>query len=85
MTEVLGRELSPTPSVGQGGDQVPLAETAAALRWLRAGLSEETMRLELPPDIRSAISPIITALRWGALLYGMVYASTEANTGELDE
>lgn len=84
MTEVLGRELSPTPSVGQGGDQVPLAETAAALRWLRAGLSEETMRLELPPDIRSAISPIITALRWGALLYGMVYASTEANTGELD-
>ena len=82
MTEVLGREFNPNPSLGQPGGQVP-AETAAALRWLRAGLSEETMRLELPPDIRSTISPIITALRWGALLYGMVYASTEASAGEI--
>ena len=47
MTEVLGRELSPNPSLGQPDSQAPLAETAAALRWLRAGLSEETMRLEL--------------------------------------
>lgn len=82
MTEVLGRGLSPNPTTGQPGGQVP-AETAAALRWLRAGLSEETMRLELPPDIRSTISPIITALRWGALLYGMVSASTQANAGEI--
>ncbi len=82
MTEVLGREFAPNPSLGQPDGQVP-AETAAALRWLRAGLSEETMRLELPPDIRSTISPIITALRWGALLYGMVSASTEANAGEI--
>lgn len=82
MTEVLGRELTPNPSVGQPGNQLP-AETAAALRWLRAGLSEETMRLELPPDIRSTISPIITALRWGALLYGMVYAGTDANAGDI--
>ena len=82
MTEVLGRDFNPNPSLGQPGGQVP-AETAAALRWLRAGLSEETMRLELPPDIRSTISPIITALRWGALLYGMVRASTEANAGEV--
>ena len=41
------------------------------------------MRLELPPDIRSTISPVITALRWGALLYGMVFAATEANNGEV--
>jgi len=82
VTEVLGRDLVPNPSVGQPGGQVP-AETAAALRWLRAGLSEETMRLELPPDIRSTISPIITALRWGALLYGMVSVGTKASAGEL--
>lgn len=82
MTEVLGREFNPNPSLGQPDGHIP-AETAAALRWLRAGLSEETMRLELPPDIRSTISPIITALRWGALLYGMVYASTEASAGEI--
>ena len=82
MTEVLGRELTPTPSsVGPAG-QLP-SETAAALRWLRAGLSEETMRLELPPDIRSTISPIITALRWGAVLYGMVTASALASDGNL--
>lgn len=41
------------------------------------------MRLELPPDIRSTISPIITALRWGALLYGMLRASSEANAGQV--
>lgn len=83
MSEVLRPELTPGP-VGGPGEPVPLAETAAALRWLRAGLSEETMRLELPPDIRSSISPIITALRWGALLYGMVSASTQAaNDGNL--
>ena len=82
MTEVLGRELNPNPPLGQPGGQMP-AETAAALRWLRAGLSEETMRLELPPDIRSTISPVITALRWGALLYGMVSASAAASAGEI--
>lgn len=82
MTDVLGRELA-GGAVGQPGGQAPLAETAAALRWLRAGLSEETMRLELPPDIRSTISPIITALRWGALLYGMVKAADAANNGDL--
>jgi len=86
MSDVLGRDLTPVPAgpVGPTGEAVPLAETAAALRWLRAGLSEETMRLELPSDIRSTISPIITALRWGALLYGMVSASTAAaNDGDL--
>lgn len=83
MTDVLGHELSPNPSIGPAGGQQLPAETAAALRWLRAGLSEETMRLELPPDIRSAISPIISALRWGVLLYGMVFASTQANAGDL--
>jgi len=82
VTEVLGRDFTPNPAVSQPGGQMP-AETAAALRWLRAGLSEETMRLELPPDIRSTVSPVITALRWGALLYGMVSAGTEANAGEI--
>ena len=75
MSDLAARELTPLPPVGSTGE---LAEPSAALRWLRAGLSEETMRLELPPDVRSSISPIITALRWGALLYGMVAASTAA-------
>ena len=78
MSDVAARELTPLPPIGSAGESAQLAETTAALRWLRAGLSEETMRLELPPDVRSTISPIITALRWGALLYGMVSASTAA-------
>jgi len=82
MSDVLSGGLSPqTPVLGPAGE--PLADTAATLRWLRSGLSEETMRLELPPDIRSNISPIITALRWGALLYGMVQAASLADQGEL--
>ncbi len=76
MSDIAARELTPLPPLGSPGET--LAEPSAALRWLRAGLSEETMRLELPPDVRSSISPIITALRWGALLYGMVAASTAA-------
>lgn len=83
MSDVLSGGLSPqTPVLGPAGE--PLAETAATLRWLRSGLSEETMRLELPPDIRSNISPIITALRWGALLYGMVQAAALASEGNLN-
>ncbi len=83
MTEVLGRELAADPSLGNSGNQAPLTDTANALRWLRSGLSEETMRLELPPDIRSTVSPIIAALRWGALLFGMVTAATAASDGDL--
>ena len=84
MTDVIGQELVAPPATDQAGPSSQLAETAVALRWLRAGLSEETMRLELPPDIRATISPIVSALRWGALLYGMVYASTQANAGEIN-
>lgn len=60
-----------------------VSETMAALRWLRAGLSEETLHLELPPDVRSSVSPIVLALRWGTLLYGMVAASSKASTGDI--
>lgn len=79
MTDVIGQQLTPAP-LGQEAGPFSSPDDHPALRWLRSGLSEETMRLDLPPDIRSTISPIITALRWGALLFGMVQAGTQAAT-----
>jgi len=59
-------------------------EAQSALRWLREGAYDETIRLELPPAIRSTVSPLVTALRWGAVLYGMVFALDRAiNHGNL--
>lgn len=54
------------------------------LGWLRTSLNDETSRMNLPKDIRSSVSPIISALRWGALLYAMFHASTLANSGNVN-
>lgn len=80
--------MSPVPidaaSAFAGGPALGSAETAQALRWLKLGaFDESTLRLELPPAIRATVSPIVTALRWGAVLFGMVFAGTDANSGDL--
>lgn len=68
------------------GQVQPITATDArsALGWLRQGVHDETIRLELPPSVRSTLSPIITAVRWGALLLGMIFAVPLAvNEGSL--
>lgn len=59
-------------------------EQFQGLGWLRTSLNDETSRMNLPKDIRSSVSPIISALRWGALLYAMFHASTQANSGNVN-
>jgi len=61
------------------------ADSENSIIWLREpNHPEETSKLELPPAIRSAVSPLITALRWGAVLYGMVPAMLDAvDNGDL--
>jgi len=62
----------------QNVTEVPV-DTPAPVIWLREpNTTEETSRLELPPTIRSAVSPMITALRWGAVLFGMPTAMLDS-------
>ncbi len=68
---------------GSSSINTPLsfADAATALRTLRyGGVDEATTEFNLPPPVRATVSPIISALRWGAVLYGMVFATTEAVT-----
>lgn len=65
-----------------GGDQLGVDDTVAALRALRYGaLDEATRSIALPPTVRASVSPAISALRWGAVGYGLVLGAPEAFGG----
>lgn len=46
-----------------------------------ASSDEATLSIELPPSVRSSVSPTISALRWGAVGYGLVLSAPEAFEG----
>ena len=55
--------------------QLTLDEVSAAIQALPHGGSDDATReFRLPPQIRAAVSPILTALRWGAVMFGLVFA-----------
>lgn len=59
-----------------GADGVRVDETAAAMRAIRYGtLDESTRSIALPPSARASVSPMISALRWGAVGYGLVLSA----------
>jgi signal transduction histidine kinase len=52
------------------------------LRALRYGATDEATRsIALPPSVRASVSPTISALRWGAVGYGLVLSAPEAFEG----
>jgi len=72
------------PNTGTLASPIDASEAQSVLRWLREGAYDETIKLELPTSIRTTVSPLIGALRWGAVLYGMVFAIDKAiNSGNL--
>ena len=76
----------PGTSVGvsSAGEVLSIEEAAAALRVLRhGGVDEATTKFALPPSVRATVSPLIAALRWAAVMFGLVFASTEASDGDL--
>lgn len=77
-------DLTPAspPTAELGLSRVP---EDSSIIWLREpNHPDEVSKLELPPPIRAAVSPLITALRWGAVLYGMVPAMLDAvDNGDL--
>ncbi len=64
-------------------EDVPgVSEAVAAYRALPyGGMDDATRRIDLPPALRAAVSPAISALRWGALGYGLVFAAPAAFRG----
>jgi signal transduction histidine kinase len=64
--------------------QLTLDEVSAAIQALPHGGSDDATRdFRLPPQIRAAVSPILTALRWGAVMFGLVFAAPLASEGDL--
>lgn len=59
-------------------------EAIAALRTLRFGGGDaSTLTLEVSPSVRAATGPMINAARFGALLFGMVFAVPDAVDGSV--
>ncbi len=72
---------SRTPKRSGSGD-LRVDETVAALRTLRyGGIDDATRRIALPPSVRASVSPAISALRWGAVGYGLVLVAPDAFGG----
>lgn len=87
MTTVV-QEAGPTPQrpsmLDAPGRTLSVDEAAAALRVLRHGTVDESTRdFRLPPAVRATVSPVITALRWAAVMFGVVFAAPEANSGDI--
>jgi len=65
-----------------GADNIRVDDTVAALRALRYGAMDEATRsIALPPSVRASVSPTISALRWGAVGYGLVLSAPDAFEG----
>src|SRR6187401_2795645 len=74
-----GPRASRPPAVQLGPE-----ELAAALRALpHGGLDESTRRFEIPPSLRGSLAPIIVAIRWAAVAYGMIFVTKAALGGDL--
>ncbi|MGE0732851.1 MAG: ATP-binding protein [Acidimicrobiia bacterium] len=60
-------------------------QAAMALRALPyGGTDDASLGLRLPPPVQATVSPVIAAVRWGAVMFGMVSAVTRANKGNLE-
>ncbi|MFN0026478.1 MAG: GAF domain-containing sensor histidine kinase, partial [Acidimicrobiales bacterium] len=80
-----GPRLSPPPLASRRG-LTPLQQATAitALRTLPYGGSDDaSLALRLSPLVHANVSPVIAALRWGAVMYAMASTVTRANQGEL--
>lgn len=63
---------------------VPLDEASAALWAVRVGGGDvSTHQVAVSPAVRAAIAPLVVALRWGAVLFGMVFAAPAAFDGDM--
>ena len=59
-------------------------EVMLALRALRHGGFDDASRaLELGPIVAASLAALLVAMRWGAVMVGLAFAASRANTGDL--
>ena len=76
-TEPTTTSFDPRSPKRGGADSIRADDTVAALRALRYGAADDPTRsIALPPTVRASVSPTISALRWGAVGYGLVLGAT---------
>ena len=80
-------EQPTSPSQGghgsAGGDVLHAGGALAALRALPyGGIDDATRQFELPLQVRAAVTPAISALRWSSVAYGLVFAAPAAFRGQ---
>jgi signal transduction histidine kinase len=64
---------------------ITLDDAAVALRTLPyGGIDDSTRALRFPPAVQATVSPVVVATRWGAAMFGMVFAAFRASTGDRD-
>lgn len=70
------------------GSPTLILDRAQAVTALRAlpfgGADDATLAMRLPPAVQATVSPVIAAVRWGAVMFGMVSAVSRANKGNLE-
>ncbi len=63
---------------------VSVADAASALQVLRhGGADDSTLEFELPPAVKATVSPTIAALRWTAVLFGILFGAARSADGDL--
>lgn len=81
-TDPTSTSFDPRSPKRGGADSVRVDDTVAALRALRYGAVDDATRsIALPPSVRASVSPTISALRWGAVGYGLVLSAPDAFGG----
>ena len=67
-----------------GAATVGIDQMLGALRTLPYGGSDDsTGELGLQPKVRATVSPVIASVRWAAAMFGMVFGTKAALTGDL--
>jgi signal transduction histidine kinase len=73
-----------TDTADAPGRHVSLDQASAALWAIRVGGGDiSTHQVAVSPAVRAAIAPLVVALRWGAVLFGMVFAAPASFDGDM--
>ena len=63
----------------------PIDEMISALRTIpHGGIDDNARHLTLSPHIRASISPVLNAMRWSAVLYGMIFGIANTLAGRFE-
>ncbi len=81
--DTIDLEIVDSPRAG-AEPPVSVADAASALQVLRhGGADDSTLEFDLPPSVKATVSPTIAALRWTAVLFGILFGAARSADGDL--